>query len=280
MDAHYRELTESEEALAVARAKGDSIINSALDWIDRFYAQCNSDLIQRLTFGIRNLSKAMHSRSVDEIVAAIDMLLRIQENMLYLYGSTALETSENTLLEVVPRVHEKWSKSKYFLSNIHKKCSDKLKYGPVFISYSRADSDWLNRVKVHLRPLERAGRIELWHDGMLQSGEPWREKLNNIVRTASSAIFLVSANFMASDFIYTNELQPIAKRARDGGVVVFPVVIGHCLFDEDDYLKDFQLFNDPELPLSRLESAEVDKILVDLARTVRVYAGELKENSV
>lgn len=34
----------------------------------------------------------------------------------------------------------------------------------VFISYSHKDARWLRRLRVHLKPVERAGHIELWDD--------------------------------------------------------------------------------------------------------------------
>jgi hypothetical protein len=107
----------------------------------------------------------------------------------------------------------------------------------------------------------------VWHDGKLQGGTQWQ--LDRALNQASSAILLVTANFMASDFIYTKELQLIATRAREGGVVVFPVMVGHCLFYEDPYLNHVQLFNDPEKPLSRLDPGEVDQIFTKLAKAVR-----------
>lgn len=269
MEGQYEELSGAEQALAAVRVRGDFVINSALDWIDRFHMQCSEDLLLRLTRGIRLLSRAMHSRSVDDIVRSIDALLEIQTRLLLSGGQSQGTAGVVSQTLEVPRAHEAWSQSKYFSPETHQDRPAARKRGPVFVSYARADSHWLSRLKVHLRPLERAGRIEVWHDGRIRHGEPWLLELNRVLNEASSAILLVTANFMASDFIYTNELQPIARRARAGGVVVFPVIVGHCLFEEDAYLKDFQLFNDPEKPLSRLNSNEVDKILVDLARAVR-----------
>jgi hypothetical protein len=44
----------------------------------------------------------------------------------------------------------------------------------VFISYSHRDRRWLDRLLVHLRPLERAGAIRAWADTALAAGSDWR----------------------------------------------------------------------------------------------------------
>lgn len=272
MGGQYEELSGAEKALAAARARGDFVINSALDWIDRFYMQSSEILIMELTKGIRSLSKAMHSRSADDIMSSINALLKIQTRLMLPGGQNQEAIGAFTQVSAVPRAHKAWSPSEYFSPEEHRDRPEAQKHGRLFVSYARADSQWLSRLMIHLRPLERAGRIEVWHDGRLESGDTWRVELADALNEASCAILLVSANFMASDFIYTNELQPIATRVRAHGVIVFPVMVGHCLFEEDRYLKDVQMFNDPERPLSRLESSEVDETLVKLARAVRALS--------
>jgi hypothetical protein len=44
------------------------------------------------------------------------------------------------------------------------KVSSMVQRTQVFVSYSRRDAEWLERLKVHLRPFERAGRIDCWDD--------------------------------------------------------------------------------------------------------------------
>ncbi len=34
----------------------------------------------------------------------------------------------------------------------------------IFVSYSHADTEWLKRLQVHLKPLEQAGTIAWWDD--------------------------------------------------------------------------------------------------------------------
>ena len=96
MEGKYEELSEAEQTLAAVRVRGDFVINSALDWIDRFHGECSADLISRLTQGIRSLSKAMHSRSANEITTSIEALLEIQVGLL-LPGGQSQEGDGNTV---------------------------------------------------------------------------------------------------------------------------------------------------------------------------------------
>ena len=59
----------------------------------------------------------------------------------------------------------------------------------VFISYSHKDIEWLERLQVHLKPLEREGKIERWDDTLIESGEKWKETIRNAITSAKVAVF-------------------------------------------------------------------------------------------
>lgn len=119
----------------------------------------------------------------------------------------------------------------------------------VFISYSRTDSDCLNRLLVHLRPLEKAGFIDLWVDTKLQAGDDWRLEIQKALHSARVAILLVSADFLASDFVVENELPPLLAAAEGRGTKIVPVIIRSCRFTRDRNLSAFQAINNPASPL-------------------------------
>jgi predicted nucleotide-binding protein len=72
----------------------------------------------------------------------------------------------------------------------------------VFISYSHTDIEWLKRLQIHLKPLEREGAIELWSDEKIQPGSKWREEIRDAIKKARVAVLLVSVDFIASEYIY------------------------------------------------------------------------------
>jgi hypothetical protein len=72
----------------------------------------------------------------------------------------------------------------------------------VFISYSHADSSWLRLLNTHLKPLTRDQKVEIWSGQKIRKGERWRDRIHKQLAMARVGIFLVSADFLASDFIH------------------------------------------------------------------------------
>ena len=95
----------------------------------------------------------------------------------------------------------------------------------LFISYARADAEHLKRLVVHLRPLEREEKIDVWADTKISSGDRWRGELEQALKDAAIAVLLVSADFLASDFIAENELPPLLERESKDGLVIIPVIV-------------------------------------------------------
>jgi len=139
----------------------------------------------------------------------------------------------------------------------------------VFVSYCHEDDAWLTRLKVHLRPLIRQGVVDVWDDTRISPGLTWQEEITNALSRARVAVFLVSADFLASDFVVNTEIPALLHRAAKGGVLILPVVVGPCLFEEHEELSRYQCVNSPEKPLSSMTRADSEAVLVSLARSIR-----------
>src|SRR5262245_9398471 len=133
------------------------------------------------------------------------------------------------------------------------------------------DDAWLKRLKVHLRPLTRQGLVDVWDDTRISPGLTWQEEIANALSRARVAVLLVSADFLASDFLVDTEIPALLHRAADGGVLILPVVVGPCLFQEHEELSRYQCVNSPDKPLSSMTSADSAAILVSLARSIDKY---------
>ena len=77
-------------------------------------------------------------------------------------------------------------------------------------------------------PLNRAGLIDVWNDTRLVAGDDWKHEVDLALASAAAAVLLVSADFLASDFIVDNELPPLLESAEAKGTRIIPVIVSHA----------------------------------------------------
>jgi len=118
----------------------------------------------------------------------------------------------------------------------------------VFISYSHKDKKFLNELLAHLKPLERANRISAWSDLQIQPGSKWLKQIQKALASTKVAVLLVTKDFLASDFIQQNELNPLLKAAKEDGVAIRWVLVRDCSWKKTP-LKDYQAAYPPDKPL-------------------------------
>jgi hypothetical protein len=128
--------------------------------------------------------------------------------------------------------------------------------------------EYLDRILIHLRPVERSGKINLWSDTKIRAGDRWRDEIRKAVQEARVAVLLVSADFLASEFITTNELPPLLAAAEDEGARIIPVIVKPSRFVRDDSLSRFQALNDPKVPIIRMEEADREELYAKLAEVI------------
>lgn len=139
----------------------------------------------------------------------------------------------------------------------------------VFISYSHQDKQWVDRVRLHLKPLEQDGRVEVWDDTRIKPGSKWKEKIEAALNSSRVAVLLISANYLASDFITTNELPQLLNAAEKGGTIILPLILSPSRFSKTN-LSQFQTVNNPNKPLDGLTRTERERELVKLTEAIEV----------
>ena len=100
----------------------------------------------------------------------------------------------------------------------------------VFISYNHRDNDWLERLRVHLRPLERDYALDIWDHTLIQAGANWSDEIKRAIESAKAGLLIVSADFLASDFIANNELPPLLDAAQKDGAVIMSLIVSPSRF--------------------------------------------------
>ena len=139
----------------------------------------------------------------------------------------------------------------------------------VFISYSHKDAEWLERLRVHLRPFERDHNIEIWHDRKIRPGSKWIEEIQKAVESAKVAVLLISADFLGSDFIATVELPSLLNAAENEGAVILPVIVSPASYLSNKELSRFQSVNDPSNPLIKMTRGDQEALLVEVTEQIK-----------
>jgi len=145
----------------------------------------------------------------------------------------------------------------------------------VFISYSHEDRRALKDLSVHLVMLERNQRIDYWDDTKITPGQDWRLAIEQALDEAKVAILMISATFLASDFITKYELPPLLAAEKEDGLLVIPVILSPCLFEESE-LSKFKAINDPDKTLDSMTRVRRTKVWVRLAKHILSVLDEEK----
>jgi hypothetical protein len=147
----------------------------------------------------------------------------------------------------------------------------------VFISYSHKDKPILERLQVFLKPLQREGIIDAWDDTRINAGDDWREEISKALADSDVAILLVSADFLASEFIVNDELPALLAKAESEGTTILSVIVGHSRFRQTKSISRFQAINEPSKPLRDLSPTQRDKVYVNLSNRLEELQQEAQK---
>jgi hypothetical protein len=95
----------------------------------------------------------------------------------------------------------------------------------VFVSYSHKDKEFASQLSTSCAQLRRDGWIDLWSDAEILPGGNWRKEIYSALEQADLVLFLISPDFIQSDFCYGIEMRRALERHADGRARVIPIVI-------------------------------------------------------
>ena len=140
----------------------------------------------------------------------------------------------------------------------------------MFISYSHADRDWVERLKRMMAPLLRGSgqELRLWDDSQIEAGRQWREAIETALAQAKVALLLVSDHFLASEFVMGEEVPKLLAAAEAEGVRVLWVSLSACLVEETE-IHQYQAVLPPSRPLDQMAEAEAKEALKTIGLEIR-----------
>lgn len=95
----------------------------------------------------------------------------------------------------------------------------------LFYSYAHEDESLRDQLATHLSQLEHERAIRSWHDRGIDPGSEWDREISQQLLEADIILLLVSADFLASDYIRSNELRVALERHEKREARVIPIIL-------------------------------------------------------
>jgi len=142
----------------------------------------------------------------------------------------------------------------------------------VFISYAHADmqeTSYVTELRTHLKTMQRTRKIELWDDTHIKSGEKWDERIQEALARAKVVVLMVSADFIASEYVWNKELPHILEAAREEGATILWLLVSACDYEDTD-IAAYQAVTPPDRSLAmRRLRAERDEVYTALVKRIK-----------
>src|SRR5260370_2896714 len=95
----------------------------------------------------------------------------------------------------------------------------------IYCCYAHEDETLLNKLKTHLKPIQRQGLIDVWHDRDISAGMEWAREIDTHLNTAQIILLLVSPDFINSDYCYCIEMKRAIERHTRYEARVIPIIL-------------------------------------------------------
>jgi hypothetical protein len=99
------------------------------------------------------------------------------------------------------------------------------------------DEELRDELDTHLKLLKREGFISTWHDRKIPPGGEWDHIINENLNTAEVILFLVSQNFLASQYCRDIEMRRAMERHEKREAIVIPIILKPCVWTAEAFAK-------------------------------------------
>jgi hypothetical protein len=144
-----------------------------------------------------------------------------------------------------------------------------------FCSYASKDESFRQQLDVHLAPLTRDRLIQVWNFRKLEPGVEWDAEIRKRLASAELVLPLVSPDFIASPYSWSQELEYALKRHEEGRARIVPIIIRESLWRDTPLGKLQALPADgkpvaawPDRDAAWLNVAHGIRVVVDVLRAV------------
>lgn len=110
---------------------------------------------------------------------------------------------------------------------MHLNTTNKMK--KIFISYSKQDILLVNKFIDHLSALKRDGKVSNWYCTELKAGTEWDLEINNHFEESDIVCFMISPNFMRTQYIHEYEIaKAFERKKKNPKFKIIPIILDFC----------------------------------------------------
>jgi hypothetical protein len=139
----------------------------------------------------------------------------------------------------------------------------------IFVSYSHKDQKVKERLVTHLN----VPQADVWDDSRIKPGDEWLSEIEQAMAGADVAILLISADFLTSRFVLSKEVPVLLERREREGLLVYPVLVEDCAWDQVEWLAKMQIrmWEGKPLPGGRERNTALAGIARDIAERFKEH---------
>lgn len=147
----------------------------------------------------------------------------------------------------------------------------------IFFSYCHADEGLRDELEKSLAMLKRQGHISSFHDRRILSGEVFDEAIDTHMSNADITLFLISRDFLASNYCMNVEMELAQKRHTNGETHVIPIILRPCEWGEVPFFSKLLGGTTDNKPVTKY--ADLDDAFLDVSRRIRAVVKDLQAKS-
>lgn len=136
----------------------------------------------------------------------------------------------------------------------------------VFISYSHQDENLKDELYIHLKNLERQGKINRWQDRAIEAGTEWDAEIKARLESAGIILLLITPRFIASEYCFDKEMQRAMERHEERTARVMPIIMKPCDWHDTPFSK-LQVLPKDAKPVTSW--SDPDEALLDAVKGIR-----------
>jgi hypothetical protein len=146
----------------------------------------------------------------------------------------------------------------------------------LFYSYTHEDEELRDQLDKHVRLLQWQGYLSTWHDRALRPGDNWAKTIDAHLESAQIILLLMSADFLASEYCYSVEMQRAFERHSLGEACVIPIILRPVDWRHDPNLSRLQALPTDGKPVTTWPGPpHYDAAFEDIAKGLRQVVEDL-----